>query len=86
MALMNKRHLIDKKYEARIPCEGRPGVEHVWIEGHLSTNKEYIIHLCDKKGSKYLHGPVFLKPNEMEKLRSRMADMKRKNVRWEPEE
>ena len=81
MALRDKRHLMDKKFEASIPCTGRPGIEHVWMEGHLSTNNQYMIHLCDRKGEKYIHGPVFMRPDEMNILREKIYELKRSQVK-----
>ena len=71
------RHLIDIKYEARIPCMGRPGYEHAWIEGILNKNDQYMIHLCDVKEGNYIHTQIFIRLEELEALRQKIMEMKK---------
>jgi len=75
--LTDMRRLMDTKIEATIPCTGRPGFEHVWMEGHLNTNNQYIIHLCERKDGKYKQGRVFLRPEELEELRAKIIKIKK---------
>ena len=35
---MDMKEFLEVKYEAKIPCEGRPDIEHAWLEGKLSDS------------------------------------------------
>lgn len=68
--------ILDVKYEARIPCEGRSDIEHAWLEGTLSGTDIWVIHICEFKDGNYSREATYLRPSELETLRQKITEMK----------
>ncbi len=70
------KEFLDIKYEARIPCEGRPEIEHAWMEGQLSASGVWVIHICEFKNGVYSPEATYLRPSELDKLKQKIDDLK----------
>lgn len=68
--------ILDIKYEARIPCQGRSNIEHAWLEGKLQGTEIWVIHICEFRDGKYTSEATYLRPGELEMLRTKINDMK----------
>lgn len=66
------------KYEAKIPCEGRPEIEHAWLEGQLANTGVWAIHICEFKDGEYSNEATYLRPSELEKLHEKIDKLKSK--------
>lgn len=75
---MDMKEFLDVKYEARIPCEGRPDTEHAWLEGQLSSTGVWVIHICEFKNGKYRSEATYLRASELETLRQKIEELKSK--------
>ena len=69
--------ILEIKYEARIPCQGRSNIEHAWLEGKLEGTDVWVIHICEFKDGKYTSEATYLRPTELEILRQKIEGMKR---------
>jgi hypothetical protein len=72
----NILEILDVKYEARIPCQGRSNIEHAWLEGTLQGTDIWVIHICEFRNGKYTSEATYLRPDELEKLRTKINDLK----------
>ncbi len=70
------KETLNVKYEAKIPCEGRPEIEHAWLEGELSESGVWVIHICEFINGKYNNTPTYLRPIELEKLQEKINKLK----------
>ncbi|UCF08266.1 MAG: hypothetical protein JSW28_00815 [Thermoplasmata archaeon] len=72
----NMTEILDVKYEARIPCEGRSNIEHAWLEGQLTGTDVWVIHICEFKDGVYSSEATYLRPSELEELRKKIEEQK----------
>jgi hypothetical protein len=70
------KEILNVKYEAKIPCEGRPEIEHAWLEGTLEGTDVWVIHICEFKDGNYSNDATYLRQSEMEKLRMMIEKQK----------
>ena len=70
--------ILNIKYEAKIPCEGRPEIEHAWLEGQLADTDVWVIHICEFKDGEYSNEATYLRPSELEKLQKKIEELKQK--------
>ena len=68
--------ILNVKYEAKIPCEGRPEIEHAWLEGELSETGVWVIHICEFKNGVYSPEATYLRPSELDRLKQKIEDLK----------
>jgi hypothetical protein len=68
--------ILNVKYEAKIPCEGRPEIQHAWLEGELSETGIWVIHICEFKDGKYSNEATYLRASELEKLKKKIEELK----------
>lgn len=78
------KEVLNVKYEAKIPCESRPEIEHAWLEGQLSNTGVWVIHICEFKDGSYTNEATYLRPSELEKLRKRIEELKREQFEMFP--
>ena len=72
------KEILNVKYEAKIQCEGRPEIQHAWLEGELSESGVWAIHICEFKNGVYSDTATYLRPSELEKLRKKIEELKGK--------
>jgi hypothetical protein len=70
------KEILNVKYEAKIPCEGRPEIEHAWLEGTLEGTDVWVIHICEFKNGSYSDSATYLRPSELEELHNKIKGMK----------
>ncbi len=70
------KEILNVKYEAKIPCEGRPDIEHAWLEGTLEGTDVWVIHICEFKDGNYSNDATYLRQSELEKLRKIIENQK----------
>jgi hypothetical protein len=70
------KEILNVKYEAKIPCEGRPEIEHAWLEGTLEGTDVWVIHICEFKDGNYSNDATYLRQSELEKLRMMIEEQK----------
>ncbi|UCG70891.1 MAG: hypothetical protein JSV09_07815 [Thermoplasmata archaeon] len=68
--------ILNVKYEAKIPCEGRPEIEHAWLEGELSETGVWVIHICEFKDGNYTNEATYLRASELERLQKKINELK----------
>lgn len=74
---MDMKEILNVKYEAKIPCESRPDIEHAWLEGQLSGSDVWVIHICEFKNGIYSTDATYLRPSELERLQQTIEELKR---------
>jgi hypothetical protein len=70
------KEILNVKYEAKIPCEGRPEIEHAWLEGNLEGTDVWVIHICEFKNGKYSEDATYLRQSELNQLQSIIKEKK----------
>jgi hypothetical protein len=70
------KEILNVKYEAKIACDGRPEIEHAWLEGELSESGVWVIHICEFENGKYNDTATYLRPSELEKLQNKIKELK----------
>jgi hypothetical protein len=70
------KEILNVKYEAKIPCEGRPDIEHAWLEGTLEGTDVWVIHICEFKDGNYSNDATYLRQSELEKLQKMIEGQK----------
>lgn len=70
------KEILNVKYEAKIPCEGRPDIEHAWLEGILEGTDVWVIHICEFKDGNYSNDATYLRQSELEKLQKMIEEQK----------
>lgn len=70
------KEILNVKYEAKIPCDGRSEIEHAWLEGELSESGVWVIHICEFESGKYNDTATYLRPAELEKLQKKITELK----------
>ena len=68
--------ILNVKFEAKIPCEGRPEIEHAWLEGNLEGTDIWVIHICEFKNGQYSKDATYLRPSEMDQLQKQIEEKK----------
>ncbi|UCE73447.1 MAG: hypothetical protein JSV56_10505 [Methanomassiliicoccales archaeon] len=71
------KEVLNVKYEAKIPCEGRPEIEHAWLEGPLSDTEVWVIHICEFKNGEYTNEATYLRPSELDELQRKIEELKK---------
>ncbi|UCE36076.1 MAG: hypothetical protein JSW00_11010 [Thermoplasmata archaeon] len=72
------KEILNVKYEAKIPCEGRSYIEHAWLEGELSETGVWVVHICEFQNGEYTDTATYLRPSELEKLQKKIEELKQK--------
>ena len=70
------KEILNVKYEAKIPCEGRPDIEHAWLEGTLEGTDVWVIHICEFKDGSYSNEATYLRQSELEMLQKKIEEQK----------
>ena len=70
------KEILNVKHEVKIPCDGRPEIEHAWLEGELSESGVWVIHICEFECGKYKDTATYLRPSELEKLKKKINELK----------
>jgi hypothetical protein len=70
------KEILNVKYEAKIPCEGRPEIEHAWLEGTLEGTEDWVIHICEFKDGKYSNDATYLRQSELIELQKMIEAQK----------
>jgi hypothetical protein len=70
------KEILNVKYEAKIPCEGRPEIEHAWLEGTLEGTDVWVIHICEYKDGNYSNDATYLRQSELEQLQKMIEAQK----------
>lgn len=70
------KEILDVKYEAKIPCEGRPEIAHAWLEGTLEGTDVWVIHICEFKDGKYSNDATYLRQSELKELQTKIIEQK----------
>jgi hypothetical protein len=73
---MDMKEILNVKYEAKIPCEGRPSIEHAWLEGNLEGTDIWVIHICEFKDGEYSKEATYLRPSELKELKNKIDEQK----------
>ena len=71
------KEILNVKVEAKIPCEGRPEIEHAWLEGNLEGTDVRVIHICEFKNGKYSEDATYLRQSELEQLQRIIEEQKK---------
>jgi hypothetical protein len=73
---MEMKEILNVRYEAKIPCEGRPEIEHAWLEGTLEGSDIWVIHICEFKNGEYSKDATYLRASEFKELKSKIEKLK----------
>ena len=70
------KEILNVKHKAKIRCDGRPEIEHAWLEGELSESGVWVIHICEFENGKYNDTATYLRPSELERLQKKIKELK----------